>query len=600
MSKFNGNSDDNSQLFDGTLDIYVNSIKSGGLTPGLPLKTDSSRSFVSEKIQLTDINAVLATNPFSGTLTVTDLETDDTFSLNGELQKIDNFTTSTATDTNITGIIKVPEIATGRVYDSTQATWITLDATDITISATDFLVNGNNLPDQINAVETKTQNITATANVTSLTGHLFVPTANITNTVDAKNYKENGVSGLLLKNDKTETLYVGIDAARNQTTGSRNLYIGKSAGRNNLIGTDNFGIGPSALYSNLASHNLGIGRSAIERNTTGSLNTAVGSFSQLGGGGGPNTASLNTSVGYATLQGITSGSSNTAVGAQCGNNISSGFNNALLGTAAGFGLTTGQQNTIIGCQAENNDNPIRCVALGADTDVGSNTNSIAIGFQASCFNNNQVVIGNSSITQTILKGVVNCQDMSVVTLGATNATFTTMTAPTANFDTVTATNSASINGATLSVANDTLIATINSIPYPIAGGSLSIKVDLTTAGGIYSIGGDIAIRWTAAGNQMQYIDNSSLTNPYSFTMSYNHNTSGVADLKYISGKSAYSGWRYFTPSGVNRDSEFDLASAGGRYDFTLIADDDTKPSYIGSLFHSDITVKGAFKIEVIN
>jgi hypothetical protein len=83
-------------------------------------------------------------------------------------------------------------------------------------------------------------------------------------------------------------------------------------------------------------------------------------------------------------------------------------------------------------------------------------------------------------------------------------------------------------------------------------------------------------------------------------MSYNHNSSGVADFKYISGKSTYSGWRYFTPSGSSRDSEFDIASSGGRYEFTLISDNNTKPSYIGSLFHGDTTVFGAFKIEVVN
>ena len=175
MSKFNGTSNSNAQLFDGTLDVYLNSIKSAGLTPGLPLKTNASRTLVSEKIQLTDIDAVLLTNPLVGTLTATDFETDDYFSVNSELQKIDNFTASTATDTNLTGLLKVPEVATDRIYDSTQATWIGFDGSDISVNANDLTLNGfsvlteqSPLPDN-SELEQKTQNISLATTGTKTT-----------------------------------------------------------------------------------------------------------------------------------------------------------------------------------------------------------------------------------------------------------------------------------------------------------------------------------------------------------------------------------------------------------------------------------------------
>jgi hypothetical protein len=530
-------------------------------------------------------------------------------------------------------------LSVDQIFDKTNSTNIKLDDTDIVMNSTNFLVNGNNISNQISTVENKTQNITvANPNVTSVAGHLFVPTVTIGNTlnlgsnsinvedsidtfntktqniaavagvttvagtVDATSYEENGVSGLLFKNDKTHTLYTGLDAGLSQTTGARNLYIGDNSGRDNQVGSDNFGLGRESLRKNLTNNNIGIGRSAMQNNKTGTLNVAIGSFSQ-NGSGTINNSSYNTSIGYATLAAIADGADgNTVMGAQAGNDLTTASNNALFGRTAGNKITTGNNNSIFGAQAETDDNPTQSVAIGAFTNVGSFTNAIAIGYAASCFSDNQVVIGNSAIAQTILKGTVNCQDLEVVTIDATTATFDTITAPTANFTTSMTTPTAMIDGASLSVANNTLIATINNTQYPIAGENVIKKVDLSTTGGVYNhpiLG--IAIRWTTVGGQLQYINNpvASYGDPYSFTISYNHNSSGTADFKYISARSTLSGWRYFTASG-NRDGEFDLASAGGKYEFTLIPDDETKPSFMGSLFHAGSTLKGIFKIEVIN
>ena len=47
------------------------------------------------------------TNPFAGKLKVQDLETSSDISLNGELQKINNLTSSSANITNITGFLSI-------------------------------------------------------------------------------------------------------------------------------------------------------------------------------------------------------------------------------------------------------------------------------------------------------------------------------------------------------------------------------------------------------------------------------------------------------------------------------------------------------------
>jgi hypothetical protein len=141
MSRFNYG-DDNGNITDGSTDGYFNSLKLNSLTAGLPVKVSVTRELISEKILLSDIDFDVLTNPYVGTLQVTDLETDNYFSLETELQKINNFEASTATDTNISGRVRVGEIASSRIYDPTIATYIELDGSTVEVSANDLTVNG--------------------------------------------------------------------------------------------------------------------------------------------------------------------------------------------------------------------------------------------------------------------------------------------------------------------------------------------------------------------------------------------------------------------------------------------------------------------------
>ena len=78
-------------------------------------------------------------------------------------------------------------------------------------------------------------------------------------------------------------------------------------------------------------------------------------------------ANNNTAVGYATIPGITSGDDNTAIGYNAGNSITTGTGNTLLGS-------------------------------GTATSAVDASNQTAVGYNAACEQNNEISLGNSSIT----------------------------------------------------------------------------------------------------------------------------------------------------------------------------------------------------------
>jgi len=86
------------------------------------------------------------TNPYNGTLSVIDLETKRTFSLNDELQKIDNFENSARDKTNVTGSIECDEINITKITDKvTQSVSINLDDSDINLISQNLTFNGSDV-----------------------------------------------------------------------------------------------------------------------------------------------------------------------------------------------------------------------------------------------------------------------------------------------------------------------------------------------------------------------------------------------------------------------------------------------------------------------
>ncbi len=156
---------------------------------------------------------------------------------------------------------------------------------------------------------------------------------------------------------------IGSNAAYSNTTGYAITAMGESAAQANTSGHDNVAIGARSLYSNTTGSELvAIGSQAMYHNTTGEKNTALGAaalWSNIDGGG-------NTGIGRYAGHGNTHGSYNTAIG-----------KNALLQNSTGNG------NTALGHNA-----------FGS----GIYSNSIAIGYNTSVTDNDQVRIGNSSTT----------------------------------------------------------------------------------------------------------------------------------------------------------------------------------------------------------
>lgn len=181
-----------------------------------------------------------------------------------------------------------------------------------------------------------------------------------------------GYEALKLNNSNNNTA-VGIRTLANNTTGFQNTAIGSEALLFNTTGEENTAIGKDALRSNVdANWNTAIGSSALQNNTLGFQNTTIGRFAmQLNISG-----SYNTSIGVDAL---------TA-------NLSSNYNTAL-GYKAGY-TVTGLQNTFIGAQDD----------VVATFQLANVQNSTAIGYNAYTTKNNQVVIGNSIVNETLLRG----------------------------------------------------------------------------------------------------------------------------------------------------------------------------------------------------
>jgi len=146
---------------------------------------------------------------------------------------------------------------------------------------------------------------------------------------------------------------VGRIALDANTTGNNNTALGDAALTDNTTGSYNVGVGRQALTSNTtASNNVAVGYLALQANTTASNNTAVGyqaGYSQTTPAGG------NTYIGYLVGYGVTTGEGNVFVGGtnSAGSNpagyaVTTGSRNNFFGQGAGGLMTTGSKNTIIG------------------------------------------------------------------------------------------------------------------------------------------------------------------------------------------------------------------------------------------------------------
>lgn len=203
----------------------------------------------------------------------------------------------------------------------------------------------------------------------------------------------------------------GNEAGRDLTTGASNALFGYNAGRNITTQWCNTFIGPRAGESNIGNYNTAVGTNALVLNTTGGGNIAIG---------------------VEALYYNTTGYTNTALGNGAGINNTTGGRNIFLGTSSGGGNTTGQRNVYAGMEVAFFNNGSNNTLLGeqsglflsdGDTQLTSlnnsvfigqgtralannQTNQIVIGYSAIGLGSNSVVLGNTSITRTQLRGQV--------------------------------------------------------------------------------------------------------------------------------------------------------------------------------------------------
>jgi len=182
---------------------------------------------------------------------------------------------------------------------------------------------------------------------------------------------------------------IGREAAAAITSGGGSVYIGYNTGKLITTGANNVAVGAYAMAGTGtgAADNMAFGTEAL-RYTTGNQSVAMGVYALNNA-----TQGTNTAVGWAALNTITTGINNVAIGNSAGRSL------AAASAAA--------QNTFIGSQA----------GYDVVNQLTNATNSIAIGYLTYTTASNQAVIGNSSITTTILRG--DLQIGKTITAGGT-------------------------------------------------------------------------------------------------------------------------------------------------------------------------------------
>lgn len=117
------------------------------------------------------------------------------------------------------------------------------------------------------------------------------------------------IKNRLIFEDAGRSVFIGTDAGKNDDlTDNNNVYLGHWAGNANVEGENNVAIGTEAFAGTLGAYNFALGAHALQNNTNGNDNIAIGNF-----------------AGYA----------------------SNGNNNILIGSGAGESLI-GTRNIIIG------------------------------------------------------------------------------------------------------------------------------------------------------------------------------------------------------------------------------------------------------------
>jgi hypothetical protein len=241
-------------------------------------------------------------------------------------------------------------------------------------------------------------------------GNFFV---NAADTAEGYKFYVNGTVGITgaatFSSSVTATSFIVNTSGQARTIST--FHPSGSAGENIWIGGGGTNSTTGGGASGLGSNNTSLGVFALEDNTTGARNTAIGYLALSENTSG----SSNTASGEFSMYKNTTGYINSAYGSTSLAENTTGYGNAAFGISSLRYITTGDRNTAIGLGsgeyvnsgAENNTSRFSTY-LGYDTraSANGNTNEVVIGSEARGQGSNSVVIGNGSITKTILRGDV--------------------------------------------------------------------------------------------------------------------------------------------------------------------------------------------------
>jgi len=169
--------------------------------------------------------------------------------------------------------------------------------------------------------------------------------------------KITAIGAMVLASNTTGIMNVGVGGATDatgaalqaNTTGNYNTAVGASSLRNNTEGYQNTALGYTALTSNLTGiQNTAIGANALYANTTGNYNAAVGIDCLKS----VTTGNQNVGIGYRAGDSITTGSENIAIGSNALQTLTASlYPNIAIGTNALYSMVNGYQNIAIGYRA---------------------------------------------------------------------------------------------------------------------------------------------------------------------------------------------------------------------------------------------------------
>ena len=242
-----------------------------------------------------------------------------------------------------------------------------------------------------------------------------------------------GFEAIAYGNGEKDSVAVGYQAL-NSSRGQQNVGVGAYSCFYNTHGELNVAIGEQSMYYNLTGQmNTAVGQTSLHDNQWGDENTAVGlgALEKMDAFGTAIIAFSNYSGTVAgTVKVTTDGAHGLPTGTTTLINIkaTTNYNHSSITVtridATNFYFThawagddatgywyhghSGYMNTAIGAESGfNTGSGAYNVFVGAKADSTINTNnSIAIGHEAYVTKSNQIMLGNSSITETVLNGHV--------------------------------------------------------------------------------------------------------------------------------------------------------------------------------------------------